>query len=63
MAEIIAFKPRANDERRHIAPSDGAEILFFTGVRYERLNEGAEPRKPKRRAKGAPRRPRARRHA
>ena len=41
MAKIIAFKLRASPQEvdRVLDPA-GARILFFTGVRYERLGEG-----------------------
>jgi hypothetical protein len=50
MGDLIAF--RAAGRRRHPKRSGaGAEILFFTGVRYQRTIEhaplsGAAPRQP-----------------
>jgi len=48
MGEIIAI--RAQKRRSPVASSGGAEILFFTGVRYQRAIEeepsAAEPRSP-----------------
>ena len=40
MATILQF-PAADAKNRQTAPSDGksAEIVFFTGVRYERFDE------------------------
>ena len=38
MSEVIRFQPAKAP--RHSAPDDrGAEILFFTGVRYQRMSE------------------------
>lgn len=51
MNNLIRFRP-ANSHRR-LAPGDrGGQILFFTGVRYQRLSEDA--------VAPAPQRPRAR---
>ena len=60
MGEVIAFKPRrvpaaVRDEDRH---GGTAVILFYTGIRYERMAEAA----PVRDAPG-PKRPRGRRRA
>ena len=42
MNNLIRFRP-ANSNRR-LAPNDrGAQILFFTGVRYQRMSEDARP--------------------
>jgi hypothetical protein len=64
MCEIIAFQPNAKLSRRAAAAEDGAQILFFLGVRYLRMEEppaaaspgkrGGEPaggKKRKRRAR------------
>ena len=56
MGEIIAI--RAQKRRSPVAPSGGAEILFFTGVRYQRAIEeepssAAEPRRRSRTAASA----------
>ncbi len=48
MANIVYLKPRAPGSvcARAVEPS-GARILFFTGVRYERIHEdGPEPARP-----------------
>jgi len=45
MGDLILFRP-AGDRPRAAAPSGGAEILFFTGVRYEREREEAEAARP-----------------
>jgi hypothetical protein len=40
MAEIIAFQPRQTRAKQDAAPATGgAEILFFLGVRYSRMEE------------------------
>ena len=38
MGNVVAFRPRGENARRRpaLAPGASAEILFFTGVRYER---------------------------
>lgn len=51
MGEIVAFRGPKN--RARIPPHGGADILFFTGVRYQRGVEPApspiaEPRSPRR---------------
>ena len=44
MSDVIRFQPAKATPRS--APDDhGAQILFFTGVRYQRLNE--EQRAPR----------------
>ena len=51
MAEIIDFKARPRLHRNADAvSSEGASILFFTGVRYERAEATVD--KPKRPAGG-----------
>ena len=57
MGEILTFKPRANAPARSqgIGP-EGAEILFFLGVRYEnyiepRASGEKKPGKPPRAGK------------
>ena len=37
---LIPFRPAKRD-RRLTPQDDGAEILFFTGVRYQRMSEDA----------------------
>lgn len=42
MGEIIAFQ--TPKRRCRVAPSGGAQILFFTGVRYQRgIEDGPSP--------------------
>lgn len=38
MAQIISLQARARAPRR-TAPAKGAQILFFTGVRYMRIED------------------------
>jgi hypothetical protein len=60
MSIVIPFAPRAKPVQANLAvPSEPAQILFFTGVRYERQAE-LKPidRQPRRR--GRPSRPAAR---
>lgn len=49
MANIFYLKPRAGDAVSRLRPEpSGARILFFTGVRYERMQEeGPEPARPR----------------
>jgi hypothetical protein len=56
MGELVAFRPQsraARGPRFHLArPEDsgeGAEILFFTGVRFVRMEDYAEQVKTSRR--------------
>ena len=44
MGEIILFRPREGQARktRSSAVGAGAQIMFFTGVRYERMQEPAQ---------------------
>ena len=55
MAQIIEMEPfRAARPARDPRPSGGAEILFFLGVRYERMPETPAPvERPARKAKRA----------
>jgi hypothetical protein len=48
MAEILEFKARPALYRSvEPIPAEGARILFFLGVRYERIEAGVEtPTKP-----------------
>ena len=48
MAEIFEFKARPRLHRNmEPIPAEGARILFFLGVRYERMDSGVEkPTKP-----------------
>ena len=45
MGDLILFRP-AGEARRATAPSGGAQILFFTGVRYERAGKEPEAARP-----------------
>ena len=45
MNNVIRFKP-ANSRRRLASGDRGAQILFFTGVRYQRMGEDALPPAP-----------------
>ncbi len=51
MAVVISFaSPRRSQQDRSCPfPRQMAEILFFTGVRYERMAEAAPPKAPARR--------------
>lgn len=45
MGEVVAFRMREKDAREGRAPPIGdAEILFFLGVRYARMEEPREAR-------------------
>jgi len=46
MAEIIPLHAGAREAQRTPPPSEGAQILFFLGVRYCRIEEPEEPRRP-----------------
>ncbi len=55
MGELVAFRSRGSDPRVRLACSIGAvdgsaEILFFTGVRFGRLEDYPEQPKRKRNA-------------
>jgi hypothetical protein len=40
MGDLILFRPRPGQSSLSTpAPPNGAQIMFFTGVRYERLTE------------------------
>lgn len=40
MGEVVAFRMREKVSRNEIAPPDGeAQILFFLGVRYARMDD------------------------
>ena len=45
MGELILFRPREGRRRSGAVSGDGveAQIMFFTGVRYERMREPAVP--------------------
>ncbi|WP_424361818.1 hypothetical protein [Methylocystis parvus] len=43
MGEVVAFRKREKSSRNEIAPPDGdAQILFFLGVRYARMDEAKD---------------------
>jgi len=45
MGELLLFRPAGGPERRNGAPrAEGAQILFFTGVRYQRASEAVAPK-------------------
>ena len=46
MAEIIPLRSGARAARLAEPPSEGAQILFFLGVRYCRIEEPEEPQRP-----------------
>jgi hypothetical protein len=48
MAEIIPLRPGARPARAAPPPPEGAQILFFLGVRYSRMEEPEEPQRPAR---------------
>jgi len=41
MAQIIPIQSRTRAPRQTAAASDGAQILFFLGVRYMRIEESS----------------------
>jgi hypothetical protein len=43
MSDVIRFQP-AKLSRRSASDEQGAQILFFTGVRYQRMSD--DPRAP-----------------
>ncbi len=47
MAEIIPLRPGARPARE-VPPPEGAQILFFLGVRYSRIEESEETQRPAR---------------
>lgn len=56
MGHLLRF-PSGGAPRRNLAPQEtSAQILFFTGVRYERAQEEPKPRTRKRRAQKGRRR-------
>lgn len=46
MCEIIAFQPSGRQGSQEAPPVGGAQILFFLGVRYERMEEPAPAAAP-----------------
>ncbi|WP_332692164.1 hypothetical protein [Bosea sp. (in: a-proteobacteria)] len=65
MADVIPFAPRRRFARTAVAAADAgpAQILFFTGVRYERQPEppAAKPQRRPRSSDGGTREARRRR--
>lgn len=63
MADVIPFAPRRRFARTAAADAAPAQILFFTGVRYERQPEppAAKPQRRPRSSDGRPREARRRR--
>jgi hypothetical protein len=45
MGELVAFRAQQREPRSGTPRSGGAEILFFTGVRYMRAEDYVEDRK------------------
>jgi hypothetical protein len=45
MGELVAFRASQRGPRGGAPRSEGAEILFFTGVRYMRAEDYVEDRK------------------
>jgi hypothetical protein len=46
MGELVLFRPRQGRSSISIdAPPSSAQIMFFTGVRYERMTEPAAPQR------------------
>jgi hypothetical protein len=39
MGELILFRPAAGPRKENAERGDAAQILFFTGVRYQRPSE------------------------
>jgi hypothetical protein len=53
MGEVIAFRKREKPLRRAREPLTGdAQILFFLGVRYVRVEDGAQSQAPGGRPRG-----------
>ena len=42
MASVLSFSPREASVKGRRPPADGAAIIIFPGVRYERLEEPAD---------------------
>jgi hypothetical protein len=52
-AILVSFPDVSARERRAVTPGEAGQILFFTGVRYERHAAGpTDKRKPGRRQQG-----------
>jgi hypothetical protein len=68
MGDVLSFDLSLHEFRKRATgrTATGAEILFFTGVRYERYEETpltAEPRKRPSRARPKPQKPTGKRSA
>jgi hypothetical protein len=63
MGEIVLFRSETRPRGNTDAPQGPAEILFFTGVRYERHDDDAGGPKRRDPEGAAPRRPRRRKRA
>jgi hypothetical protein len=46
MGEVIAFQKREKPRHASEPPTDGAQILFFLGVRYVRMEDAGEYHAP-----------------
>ena len=44
MGELLAFRVQPRVSRRDMSRAEGAEILFFTGVRYVRMEDYVDDR-------------------
>ncbi len=44
MGELLAFRVQPRVSRRDMSRTEGAEILFFTGVRYVRMEDYVDDR-------------------
>jgi hypothetical protein len=49
MGELVAFRSTRSAARSPLNPSESAEILFFTGVRFARFEDYVERPKTRRR--------------
>lgn len=49
MSTILLFAPRPRAAQAQALPNEPAQILFFTGVRYERQSDPASAETPPRR--------------
>lgn len=55
MGEVIAFRRREKPSRHsHAAPAGDAQILFFLGVRYMRMDDPLDGFAPQTPASGKP---------
>jgi hypothetical protein len=63
MGEILPFRIEPRPRAATVPPQGPAEILFFTGVRYERHDDGAGGPQSRAPAGASPRRQRRRKRA